>query len=290
MTVSKDIIEAVLTVRKNATSIKKDAKNQHGGYNYVSIDTYYEKIASVATQAGLIWSTKETNFELIPNQGRSKDRTYVRSTFSYSLMVKDQVAENYMSVTIVSPIDGPQTTGQLFSYADKVFMRVAFCVPTGEVDADDMKQEPITTTAQTTDSFLSPAQTTIMVAGQNSNDDGLSLDDGPSPKGDETPHDPATGEIIPEGLHKDHMEVVSRVVDDLPMLDTRKVSQEAVSVIEAIFTTFMPKIKSPSKLQDWHAENLAAIEKVKTHDPAAHDRIKAEFTKYYKALKAKEKK
>lgn len=285
MDIAKEIIEAVLTVRKNITSISKDAKNQHGGYNYVSIDTYYEKIATVATAAGLVWRTREISFDLIANQGRTKDRTYVQSKFSYDLMCKDKSALDYMSVTILSPIDGPQTTGQLFSYADKVFMRVAFCVATGEQDADDIKQEPISLTAHSKaelDEFLQPLKqsTTLPIAGQNSSaNDDLSLDD--------PEHDPETGELIPPGLHKDHMEVVSKVKDDLPLIDTRKISPEAIATIEAIFTTFMPKVKSSAALRDWHAENLAAIEKVKNHDPAAHDRIKAAFNSYNKKLKEK---
>lgn len=283
MEIAKEIIDAVLVVRKGITSISKDAKNPHGGYNYVPIDTYYEKISSVATAAGLAWRTREISFDLIPNQGKNKDRTYVQSKFAYDLMAKDKVAGDYMSVTILSPIDGPQTTGQLFSYADKVFMRVAFCVATGEADADDIKQEPISLTAHTKadlDDFLTPPTPKQAASAEPLKvDDDLSLDD--------PEHDPETGEILPEGLHKDHMEVVSKIKDDLPLIDTRKVAPEAIETIEAIFTTFMPKIKSPGALRDWHAENLAAIEKVKTHDPAAHDRIKTAFNTYNKKLKEK---
>ena len=59
------------------------------------------------------------------------------------------------------------------------------------------------------------------------------------------------------------------------------------ALFEKIFETWVPSISTRAKLTDFHASNFAAIEKVKTIDPAAHDRIKAMFNAKFKELKEK---
>lgn len=261
MSVPKEIVEKILECRRAIKALGQDDFNPHGGYKYVSIDKYYTAIARTLTEKGLVWRCRETLFELVPNQGKSKDRTYVKSSMNYDVMVGQHMASDYMKITIVQPIDGAQTTGQLYSYADKVFMRVAFHVATGEkdespaiVDGDGGKPEP-------------------MVSG---------VDDILEPQGneahqrpEETPHDPDTGVVVELG--EDQKELAPKMKGGLPVLDTRKVEQDAVNTIELIFKTFMPLVKTKSALADWHAENLAALEKVAKIDPDARARIKVMF-------------
>lgn len=250
----KEIIEAIQSVRSQVGSLVKSAENKHGGYNFVPIDTYYEKVASLATKAGLIWRSQEKSFELVNIQTKSGDKTHAKATYSYSLYLKEHEFPDFMTVTIINQVVGAQTTGQLFSYADKVFMRVAFCVRTGEEDADASEPDPVLSVP--TPTVRRPEVTQ------------------PTP-----PHDPATGEI------KD--DLVSGETDGLPTLDTRKINENAVKTIEKIFETWLPTIGTRAKLTDFHASNFAAIEKVKTIDPAAHDRIKALFNAKFKELKEK---
>lgn len=264
----KEIIAVIKDIRAKVKPIAHDADNQHGGYTYVSIDKYYQTIGKIANDAGLVWRTREIAFDFLEGQGRSRDRTYVKAKFAYDLYHGDHAFPDYMTVTILNPIDGAQTTGQLYSYADKVFMRVAFCVVTGEKDADANRQEEIN---------VSPARPTHSPAGEPMGFVGNEyLPIGPP---EVPPHDPETGELLPA-----KEEVVSRIKDDLPLIDTRKVDVNGVKIIEEIFNQFLPQINSRAKLTDYHAENLAAIEKVNQYDPAAYGRIKAMFNKRFGEL------
>lgn len=264
---SKKIIEAIKAVRSKVTSLKKDEVNKHGGYNFVPIDTYYEKVAKVANDAGLIWRTKEIKFDTLDGQGKNRDRTYAKVTFSYDLFVDEDEFLDYMQVTIMAPIDGAQTTGIVYSYADKVFMRVAFCVVTGEQDADSTPSEPI---------HSSPKK------------DEMLDDDIPA-------HDPSTGEITstaptfdPPLFPEEQVEYISKTAEDgLPTLDTRKVNPKAVPIIEEIFKQFIPTIKKADRLLDFNADNLAALEMVKKIDPSASERIRAMFNSRNREIKNK---
>lgn len=243
--IPKEIIEGIKTIRGKVGSIQHDSENKHGGYNYVSIDTYYEKVARLANEAGLVWRTKEKSFDLIPNQGKDKNRTYAKATFNYSLYAGAMAAEDWMEITIIIPIDGPQTTGSLYSYADKVFMRVAFCVVTGEKDADAMPQE---------DMLTPPA---IVQASQT----GSILDQVTAPA--QVPHDD-DGVVI--DLPPGQAAIAPTFKDSLPIVDTKKIEpteagRKAVETVTHIFKVFLPKVTSVAKLDDWYAENLAAVEK-----------------------------
>lgn len=273
----KEITEKVLATRKAVKTLKHDETNPHGGYTYVSIDTYYEKIASVAAEQGLIWRTRETSFELVPNQGKEKNRTYVKASFAYDLMVGAAEALDYMAVTIISPIDGPQTTGQLFSYADKVFMRVAFCVSTGEKDADATRQEPIDISTKKGDDPLDLMSATSTVL-KDSIGHPVQANNAPpvDSKGNPLEGDKVTGEILE--LPPYQAALAPKFKDGLPLVDTRKLDNEkAVTTIIEIFKVFVPHIQTKAKITDYHAENLAAIEKAEKLVPGSKATIGAIF-------------
>ena len=266
--VAPEIVEAILNFRKAVKPMAHNEENPHDGYAYVSIDKYYAEIARVANDVGLVWRTKEGEFDFLPGQGRNHDRTWIKCVFNYDLMVGQAIAEDYMKVTIISPIQGPQTTGQLYSYADKVFMRVLGCCVTGEKDADANPTKP----ARDSDLNLDTAEKTA-----------------PAQPSNVVPlHDKDTGEILEGPLSPEERELVVREKDGMPLIDTRKITDEnkakAVGMVETIFKVFIGSVKTKAKLRDWHAENLPVIEKIKKLDPAAGDRIKALFTSHNQAL------
>lgn len=272
---TSDLIEAIKNVRSKMVSLKQDSENKHGGYNYVSIDTYYEKVSKVATEVGVIWRTRELTFDLVPNQGKMKDRTYVQSKFAFDVYYGSSSIEDYMSVTVFSPYDGPQTTGQLFSYADKVFMRVAFCVSTGEKDADDIKQEPMNIKATKADPLLDDLPATPKTNGV-------------------VPHDPLTGELDDPGVHEtlelsiEQTTVAPTFDEGLPLMDPQKIAGiKAVQTIKEIFNTFLPAVKTKTKLTDWYAVNLAAIEKADKVIPGTKKEISAMFRVHLNNLESK---
>ena len=272
MTKHTEIIAAIQSVRAKITPMGTDAANPHGGYNYISIDKYYTHVAKAINEAGLVWRTKEVGYELIPNQGKERNRTYVKVQLQYDLYKGDECIEDYSRVTVLTPVDGPQTTGQVFSYAEKVFMRVLACVPTGEKDADDTKQEPIHTPDPLDLGAPTPASPPKLRVVE------------PPPA-----HDADTGELVDGDLLSDDEKVIApKFKEGLPVCDTRRIdSEKAAATLEAIFKAFVPTVGTTAKLADFHAENLAAIEKVKGLDPNTHTRIKQLFNDRNKELKAR---
>lgn len=284
--VDPKIAEAVRTVRKTIKKLVHDEQNQHGGYSYVSIDTYYQQVIPVASEAGLVWRTRETTWELVEGMGRTKDRTYVKARFAFDLFCAGATALDYMHATVMSPLEGAQTTGQLFSYADKVLMRSAFGIATGERDADANATEP----------------TRSLPTGLPSSSKRVErFEDKDVPEG----VDPITGEILedqPAGIENgaamvsvlSDMEKVAQVSGSSskegdPVIDTRKINDQNALMIVDIFRKWMPTVKTSGRLLDWHAENVAAIETVGKINPEYKEAIKAMFREKNMALKPQEK-
>ena len=132
------IAEAVLAVQMSLGTLGKEDRNQFQNYNFVSIDKYYEVVARAATQQGLSWFCQETSSEIV-NFG--KDKGAIRFEFAFTMFhVSGQVVPCYDRISIYHPLQGAQTSGSAASYAEKLFMRKAFKVVTGEDDADAVDQ------------------------------------------------------------------------------------------------------------------------------------------------------
>lgn len=298
--VPADIIEAIRDARSKIRSIKTDEFNRHDNYAYVSIDTYYEKVATIATGCGLVWRAREKSFDLVENQGGKKDRTYVRATFAYDLFNGADAAMDYMTITIFAPVVSAQTTGQLYSYADKVFLRTTLTVPTGEKDAD----------AEGKDDMLSPRPVSIMPPPKpyvpDPNSTGAPPPLATLPTTSISSSTQVDDLLIPDFLRRpdrpgsaplhDDDEVIPTIdnniapsySDGLPLVSLDKVNGEAIATITEIFRTFMPMVKSASKLTAWHQENVPVLERVLRIDPNAHTKIKSLFKDRYDQLSRKD--
>lgn len=135
-----ETIKAIIETRTKVGNLGKAAFNPHGRYKYVSIDTYYEKVAAAAAANGLAWVATERSFELLPDIFKAPT---VRITYSVTLMHSSgEVIPDFSVVTIVHPVQGAQTVGSAMSYLDKVFMRQLFSVATGEAGADADETDP----------------------------------------------------------------------------------------------------------------------------------------------------
>lgn len=287
--VDPKIVDAVKNIRGKSLKLIHDANNPHQKYNYASIDKYYEVVVPVCVTFGLTWRARETGWEL----RQVNDKQLVILKLSFDVFVGDAACMDYMKITVPGPLVGPQTTGQLYSYADKVFMRVAFGVATGEADGDSIKQEDY------------PRR--VLPTGIPSSPKGIeNFEKGDVPEG----VDPITGEVLDLGkmdtIARDKMgnplqannttvvlpteESVKAGVssDGDPIIDTRKINKDSAELIVKIFETWLPKVTTRSRLLDWHAENVAAIETVGKVDPVFRERLKGMFTERNAQLKAKE--
>lgn len=295
MTVPAEIVAAILAVRKDMKSIKKDEFNPHDRYDYVSIDRYYEQVATMASAAGLIWRAREKSFELVENQGGKKDRTYARAAFIYDLFVSGACSMDHMTITIFAPVAGAQTTGQLYSYADKVFMRTTFCVPSGEKDADATETEELRN-RPATDPFPIPSVTqfTGLPLTVPSGIADLSMTT-PTPQEDDLKPPSFLQRPVPGAFQRAPTHDADGVVydsdlcpsysDGLPVASVGAINAAAAETLYEIFRTFMPKIKSQAKLTQWHGENLPAFEAVEKINPTIHLKIKGLFRDKFEELR-----
>lgn len=135
-----ETIKAIIATREQVGSLGKSAMNPHGRYKYVSIDTYYEKVAVAAAKNGLSWIASETDFQIMPEVGKTG---IIKATYNVSLMhTSGDFIHDFTRLTIIHPIQGAQTVGSAMSYLDKVFMRQLFSVATGEKDGDADETNP----------------------------------------------------------------------------------------------------------------------------------------------------
>lgn len=137
----------IIKVAGEVPALRKEDENLHQKYSYVSIDGYYETVATIATEAGLFWSIREhSSPKLVVVEGEKNGNvtrtpvflfTYVFDVFSAA----GESVPGYDIVCVPHPWQGAQTSGSARSYADKLFMRTMFKVVTGEADADAADQQ-----------------------------------------------------------------------------------------------------------------------------------------------------
>lgn len=290
------IVEAVLKVRGEMKRLKKADFNEHGNYSYVSIDNYYEKIAPLITQAGLLWRTKEVEWKSLSGQGRGKDRTYAISTFAVSLYCADQSFEDYLRVTVCAPIDGAQTAGQVFSYADKIAMRVIFAIPTGEKDADANRPEIVSSSTgdepeideETGEVLTDRSRKFRVIRTTEGSHIAPVLEAVAAPAMPSAPAASSTPPAIPPvlGLSETQAIAPSTTTDGVPILDARLVIPSQAETVRKIFEIWLPAIKTRPKLRDWYTENVAAIEATAKFDPSLKQWISDQFNKRHAELRA----
>ena len=135
------ITAAIIKTRKDVGTLGKAAVNPHGNYKYVSIDKYYEVVASAAAKNGLFWTVSEIKSGLNSNFGKGG---FMESSYTITMYHESgAVVYEFSRIPMIHPIQGAQTVGSALSYVDKVFMRQIFAVSTGEEDADATNPDDI---------------------------------------------------------------------------------------------------------------------------------------------------
>lgn len=140
----EEFVKRIFATHRAIPKLTKSEHNNHGGYNYASIDDYYEHIASVAAENGLLWWLNETSAPGLYNY-EDKSGGYkqvVMCTYEVNLMTDDgQTWERFRTINVRGPYGGFQSTGIAEAYAEKQFLRELFKVRTGEPDADGFDKE-----------------------------------------------------------------------------------------------------------------------------------------------------
>ena len=131
------IANAVSDIMGKVKSLPKGERNEHGHYDFASIDDFLAAVGPMCAEAGLIVLQDEESLEFMERNGKG----WLRITYAFTLAHKSgAIYERPMRRTVVQQIAGPQTTGGTQSYALKMFMRSLFQIPTG--DRDDADYQP----------------------------------------------------------------------------------------------------------------------------------------------------
>jgi hypothetical protein len=134
MTDKNALNKAVTAVMAEVHSLKKDEKNAHGSYNYVSVDSFKNLVRPLMAKHGLSLSMSETAYALEPIQGRTGVTVNARITYEFRLRHVEGAEDEPERATIMLPLTGAQTSGAAKSYALKEYLKGRFLVSTGDKD------------------------------------------------------------------------------------------------------------------------------------------------------------
>lgn len=132
------IYRRIIDVSRQIGSLDKSERNPHAKYNYVPIDDFYKEVARKAVECGLSWAVREVDCVVAGStQTRNGSQPVFRYSYEFDMFDEDgnEVAA-FSKLSILHPLQGPQTSGSAMSYAEKLMMRSTFKVVTGEKDAD----------------------------------------------------------------------------------------------------------------------------------------------------------
>jgi hypothetical protein len=132
------VAAAIVAVKKQVKQLGHDDKNDHGRYNFVSVDKFYATIGKLMADAGLALLIDETATEVRASDKSGNPWLFVQ--YDLAFMHESGVMSHPLHRSCALPINGPQTYGAAQSYIEKQFLRQVFKVPTGEKDADTTEQ------------------------------------------------------------------------------------------------------------------------------------------------------
>lgn len=140
-----EIAKAIVEVMSGVRKLARGDKNQHGGYNFASIDAFLEALNPLCAEAGLFFFMDEVETEVIPRGEPYKDQYGKTKESPASLRVRYHITICHASGAVCGPVcrtvtviaSGAQAYGSAQSYALKQFMRSLFQIPTGDADDAD---------------------------------------------------------------------------------------------------------------------------------------------------------
>ena len=148
-----EIAKAVVSVMGKIRTIGKDNRNEHGRYNYVSVDKFYELVGPLLAEAGIFVMVDERKSEVsvresIDNYGKVKNIAWLSLEYDVSIYHASGVKFGPVQRSIQVIASGPQAYASGVSFVEKYFLRSLFKIPTGDQDdVDAHAAEPLPATS-----------------------------------------------------------------------------------------------------------------------------------------------
>ena len=141
MDVTRDMPEvvagAVNSVMREVKRLLKSERNREAGFRFASIDDFLAAVNPLCAEAGLIILQDELDARLVNDGGNSLDRSWLWTTFTFTLAHKSGAIYGPLTRSVMVPARGAQAFGSAQSYALKQFMRSLFQIPTGDKEDAD---------------------------------------------------------------------------------------------------------------------------------------------------------
>jgi len=131
------VATAVNQVMGEVKRLLKSERNREAGYRFASIDDFLAAVNPLCAEAGLIILQDELDARLVNDGGNSFDRSWLWTTFTFTLAHKSGAIYGPLTRSVMVPARGAQAFGSAQSYALKQFMRSLFQIPTGDKEDAD---------------------------------------------------------------------------------------------------------------------------------------------------------
>jgi len=140
------VAKAVVKVMAGVKKLAKDGRNEHGKYNFTSVDAFYEAVGPLCADAGLFVLATETGREVVEHETRNGTARSLRIQYEMTLVGVDPSSGESASyggiereVTVVAA--GPQSYASALSFVTKYFWRNLLQIPTGDADDADLQEK-----------------------------------------------------------------------------------------------------------------------------------------------------
>ena len=153
ITMPPESAKAVITVMKQIKQLGVDEKNQHGGYNYVSVDKFFDHVGRLMAEADIFDLVNEVSSntekkETVDSYGKVKVSNWLMCEYAIFLYHASGAQYGPITRTVQVAATGPQSYGSAMSFVEKYFLRGLFKIPTGEKDADDSAPDGLPVSGQ----------------------------------------------------------------------------------------------------------------------------------------------
>ncbi len=128
---------AINAVMGEVKRLLRSERNREAGYRFASIDDFLAAVNPLCAEAGLIILQDELDARLVNDGGNSLDRSWLWTTFSFTLAHKSGSIYGPLTRSVMVPARGAQAFGSAQSYTLKQFMRSLFQIPTGDKEDAD---------------------------------------------------------------------------------------------------------------------------------------------------------
>lgn len=233
------VFKALLKTADEVGVLFKNKENKHSKYDYVAIDDFYEIVATKARSNGLSWKLVEENYEWFG------EKVFV-PTYKVDLIHESGITiSDFSRITVPHPLQGAQTSGSAISYAEKMFMRMAFKVVTGEEDADATDPKEV----------VKVTSKPVPISADNI----LQLTD-----------------VAWRAVGTEQPPFV--INTDTAMVLASENGLNTADILDTSFRLHMPMHKTKDELRDFWKVNAAARDLLRNLDNSAYSRLVADFT------------